>query len=91
MLQPLHDSIIVRPDPAVQLSAILVTPTEDTKTGTVVATGPGKRRPDGKREPMWVSVGDRVMFSGTIDRTVEHEGEKYLVMRNGDLIGLADG
>ena len=68
MIQPVHDNIAVRPDPFVQ-SGLVIMPEEDTRTGVVVAVGTGKK--DSKR-PLMVSVGDHVMYSGTIDRT--HEG-----------------
>ena len=80
MIQPLHDNIAVRPDPFVQ-SGLLILPEEDTRTGVVVAVGTGKK--DSKR-PLMVSVGDHVMYSGTIDRT--HEG--LLIMKDKDVIGI---
>ena len=80
MIKPLHDNIAVRPDPFVQ-SGLIIMPEEDTRTGTVVAVGTGKK--DSSR-PLMVNVGDHVMYSGTIDRT--HEG--LLIMRDKDVIGL---
>ena len=80
MIQPLHDNIAVRPDPFVQ-SGLVIMPEEDTRTGVVVAVGTGKK--DSKR-PLMVSVGDHVMYSGTIDRT--HEG--LLIMKDKDVIGI---
>jgi co-chaperonin GroES (HSP10) len=81
MLKPLNDNIVVKPDPFVQ-SGLLILPEEDMRTGTVVAVGPGKK---GSNRPLMVSVGDHVMYSGTIDQTF---GE-YLVMKDKDVIGLA--
>ena len=80
MIRPLHDNIAVRPDPFVQ-SGLLILPETDTQTGVVVAVGTGKK--DSKR-PLMVSVGDHVMYSGTIDRT--HEG--LLIMKDKDVIGI---
>ena len=80
MIQPLHDNIAVKPDPFVQ-SGLIIVPEEDTRTGVVVAVGTGKK--DSKR-PLMVSVGDHVMYSGTIDRT--HEG--LLIMKDKDVIGI---
>ena len=83
MIKPLHDTIVVQPDPFEQKGLIIV-PEEETKTGTVLAVGPGKKMPDGKIRKMLVAVGDRVMYSGTIDRT--YDG--MLLMRDKDVIGL---
>ena len=88
MIRPLHDCIVVKPDPAEIPSSLLILPPEDTKKGTVVAIGPGKRLPTGKIRPMLVSVGDHVLFSGTIDQTIDISGENYLLMRDKDVIGL---
>jgi co-chaperonin GroES (HSP10) len=80
MIQPLHDNIAVRPDPFVQ-SGLLILPEEDMRTGVVIAVGPGKK--DSKR-PLMVSVGDHVMYSGTIDRKYED----LILMKDKDVIGL---
>lgn len=80
MIQPLNDNIAVRPDPFVQ-SGLIIMPEEDTRTGVVVAVGPGKK--DSKR-PLMVRVGDHVMYSGTIDRKYED----LILMRDKDVIGL---
>ena len=80
MIQPLHDNIAVRPDPFVQ-SGLVIMPEEDTRTGVVVAVGTGKK--DSKR-PLMVSVGDHVMYSGTIDRKYED----LVIMKDKDVIGI---
>ena len=80
MLRPLHDNIVVRPDPFVQ-SGLIIMPEEDTRTGTVVAVGTGKK--DSKR-PLMVNVGDHIMYSGTIDRKYED----LVIMKDKDVIGL---
>ena len=64
MIRLLNDNIAVKPDPFVQ-SGLLILPEEDTRTGTVVAVGPGKK---GSSRPLMVSVGDHIMYSGTIDQ-----------------------
>jgi co-chaperonin GroES (HSP10) len=80
MIRPLHDNIVVRPDPFVQ-SGLIIMPEEDTRTGTVVAVGTGKK--DSKR-PLMVNVGDHIMYSGTIDRKYED----LVIMKDKDVIGL---
>jgi co-chaperonin GroES (HSP10) len=75
----LNDNIAVKPDPFVQ-SGLVIMPEEDMRTGVVVATGPGKK---GSKRPLMVSIGDRIMYSGTIDQ--EYNG--LLIMRDKDVIG----
>jgi co-chaperonin GroES (HSP10) len=79
MIQPLNDNIAVRPDPFVQ-SGLIIMPEEDTRTGVVVAVGPGKK---GSNRPLMVSVGDHIMYSGTIDQ----EFDGLLFMKDKDVIG----
>jgi co-chaperonin GroES (HSP10) len=80
MIQPLHDNIAVKPDPFVQ-SGLIIMPEQDTRTGVVVAVGPGKK---GSNRPLMVKVGDHVMYSGTIDQKFDD----LLVMKDKDVIGL---
>ena len=79
MLKPINDNIVVKPDPFVQ-SGLIIMPEEDMRTGVVVAVGPGKK---GSNRPLMVSVGDHIMYSGTVD--LEHNG--LLIMRDKDVIG----
>jgi co-chaperonin GroES (HSP10) len=79
MLRPINDNIVIRPDPFVQ-SGLLIMPEEEMRTGVVVAVGPGKK---GSSRPLMVSVGDHVMYSGTIDQTFDG----LLVMKDKDVIG----
>ena len=79
MIRPLNDNIAVRPDPFVQ-SGLIIMPEEDTRTGVVVAVGPGKK---GSSRPLMVSVGDHIMYSGTIDQTFDG----LLFMKDKDVIG----
>ena len=75
----LNDNIAVKPDPFVQYGLIIM-PEEDMRTGVVVAVGPGKK---GSKRPLMVSVGDHIMYSGTIDQ--EYDG--MLIMKDKDVIG----
>jgi len=79
MIRPINDNIVVKPDPFVQ-SGLIIMPEEDTRTGVVVAVGPGKK---GSNRPLMVSVGDHIMYSGTVD--LAHDG--LLVMKDKDVIG----
>jgi co-chaperonin GroES (HSP10) len=79
MIRPINDNIVVKPDPFVQ-SGLIIMPEEDMRTGVVVAVGPGKK---GSNRPLMVSVGDHIMYSGTIDQ----EFDGLLVMKDKDVIG----
>jgi co-chaperonin GroES (HSP10) len=79
MLRPINDNIVVKPDPFVQ-SGLIIMPEEDMRTGVVVAVGPGKK---GSNRPLMVSVGDHIMYSGTIDQ----EFDGLLIMKDKDVLG----
>jgi co-chaperonin GroES (HSP10) len=79
MIRPINDNIVVKPDPFVQ-SGLIIMPEEDMRTGVVVAVGPGKK---GSSRPLMVSVGDHIMYSGTIDQ----EFDGLLMMKDKDVIG----
>jgi len=85
MIRPLHNHVLVKENAPIP-HPFLVLPLEDTLTGTVVATGPGKRLPNGKLRPILVSVGDKVRFSGTIDAMIDG----FALMQDKDIIGLVD-
>ena len=88
-LKPLLDKIVVKPDVRVLSKILIVNNKEVENMGTVVAVGPGKKLPNGRREDMPIEVGKRVRF-GTMngDRGEEYlkyfpyfeDGVKYLVM-----------
>jgi co-chaperonin GroES (HSP10) len=79
MIRPINDNIVVKPDPFVQ-SGLIIMPEEDMRTGVVVAVGPGKK---GSNRPLMVSVGDHIMYSGTIDQTFDG----MLIMKDKDVLG----
>jgi co-chaperonin GroES (HSP10) len=79
MLKPINDNIVVKPDPFVQ-SGLIIMPEEEMRTGVVVAVGPGKK---GSNRPLMVSVGDHIMYSGTIDQTFDG----MLIMKDKDVLG----
>jgi chaperonin GroES len=56
--------------------------------GEVLAVGPGSRDDEGKRIPMEVSVGDRVLFAKYGGTEIKINSEKYLIMRESDIMAL---
>jgi chaperonin GroES len=63
-------------------------PTEQTTVGAVVSIGPGKYDKRGNRRSPDARIGDIVTFSDTCGRPVEWEGEKYLFIREDDIVGM---
>jgi chaperonin GroES len=91
-LRPLHDRVIVkRLENETKTASGIVIPdnaAEKPDQGEVIAVGPGKRNEEGKREPLDVKVGDRILFGKYSGTTVKIEGTEYLVMREEDIMGV---
>jgi chaperonin GroES len=91
-IRPLHDRVIVkRLDEERKTAGGIVIPdnaAEKPDQGEVIAVGPGKRNDEGKRDPLDVKVGDRILFGKYSGTTVKIEGTEYLVMREEDIMGV---
>ena len=91
-IRPLHDRVIVkRLEEERKTAGGIVIPdnaAEKPDQGEVIAVGPGKRNDDGKREPLDVKVGDRILFGKYSGTTVKIEGNEFLVMREEDIMGV---
>lgn len=90
-IKPLHSNVIVKPitEDEVTKSGIVLPDTVDKERpekGEVVAVGEGKLLDDGKRAPMSVKIGDKVMFKKYSPDEVKVDGEDYLVISEGDII-----
>jgi chaperonin GroES len=54
----------------------------------VVAAGPGKADKDGKRTPLQVSAGDRILFSKYAGSEIKIDGVEHIIMREDDILGI---
>ena len=63
---------------------------EKPMVGKVVAVGPGKFDENGKRVPMSVKVGDKVLFKKYGPDELEVDGKKYLVGEETDILAILD-
>lgn len=85
-IQPLADRVLVTPAPAEEkIGGIIIPDTAKEKPlqGTVVAVGEGK-----KDEEMILKAGDTVLYGKYAGQEVEYRGEKYLIMRQSDVIAI---
>ena len=93
-LIPLADKIVIKPVAQEQVlaSGILIPDTakEKPQQGEIVAAGPGRLDDDGKRIPMDLKVGDRVLYakySGQdVPRGVFGDDEDYLILKESDIL-----
>ena len=93
-IKPLFDNILIRPLEAEEKTAsgIILPDTvkEKPQIGTVVAVGPGKLLDDGKRSKMSVKIKDEVFYAKYLGNDVEIDGEKYVILRESDVLGIVE-
>ena len=93
-LRPLQDRILVkRVEEAQKTKGGIIIPDsakEKPAEGKVVAVGNGKLNEDGKRIPLEIKKGDRILFSKYGGTEVEIDGEEHLIMREDDVLGVVD-
>ena len=86
-IKPLADRVLIKPAPAEEKTAggIIIPDTAKEKPlqGEVVATGEGT-----KDETMVLKAGDVVLYGKYAGTEVEYEGEKYLIMRQSDVLAV---
>jgi chaperonin GroES len=62
---------------------------EKPQQGEVIAVGPG-RTEDGKRVPMEVKAGDKVLYGKYSGTEVTIEGEQLLILRESDILAIVN-
>ena len=91
-VQPLQDRILVKRLDAEEekVGGIIIPDTakEKHQEGEVVAVGPGKVTDDGKRQPVGVKEGDKILFAKYAGTEVKIDGEDLLVMREDDVLAV---
>ena len=88
-IKPLADRVLIEPKEAETKTAaglyIPDTAKEKPQQGVVVAVGNGKQD-----EPMELKVGDNVLYGKYAGTEISHEGVKYLMMRQSDVLAIVD-
>jgi len=91
-IRPLNDRVLVKrlEEEEVTKGGIIIPDTAKEKPaeGEVVAVGPGRLDDKGKRVPVELKAGDRVLFSKYGGTDVKLDGKDYLIMREDDILGV---
>jgi len=86
-IKPLADRVLIEPAPAETktVGGIIIPDTAKEKPlqGTIVAVGQGT-----KDEEMILKEGDTVLYGKYAGTELEHEGKKYLIMRQSDVVAI---
>ena len=86
-IKPLADRVLIKPAPAEErtVGGIIIPDSAKEKPlrGEVIAVGNGT-----KDEEMVVKPGDTVLYGKYAGTELELEGEKYLIMRQSDVLAI---
>jgi chaperonin GroES len=93
-LRPLHDRVLIKrlEEGDEKHGRIIIPDTakEKPQEGQVIAVGTGKVTEDGKKLPLNVKAGDRILFGKYSGSEVKLDGKEYLIMKEEDVLGILD-
>ena len=93
-LRPLGDRVVIKPTAREDMtkSGIVLPDTakEKPQEGVILSAGPGKIDDNGKREPMDVKVGDKVLYAKYAGTEFKVEGEELLIVSQKDILAVVE-
>jgi chaperonin GroES len=93
-VRPLHDRIVVRRlgDSEQSVGRIIIPDTakEKPQEGKVIAVGTGKVGDDGKKIPLDVKAGDKILFGKYSGSEVKIDDKEYLILREEDVLAILE-
>jgi chaperonin GroES len=93
-IKPMNDRILVLrvEEEAKTAGGIIIPDTakEKPQEGKVVTVGSGKMADDGKRIPLEVKKGDRILFSKYAGTEIKIDGVEHIFMREDDILGILE-
>ncbi len=93
MLKPLGTRVVVKMVEAEETtkSGLIITSKSEEKSqiAEVVKVGPGLEE-DGKKVPMQVKEGDKVVLNQYAGTTIKYEGEEYVIVKESDILAIAE-
>jgi chaperonin GroES len=91
-LRPLGDRVVIKPTAREDMtkSGIVLPDTakEKPQEGVILSAGPGKIDDNGKREPMDVKVGDKVLYAKYAGTEFKIEGDDLLIVSQKDILAV---
>ena len=93
-LVPLDDRVVIKQSEAEEKSmGGIILPDaakEKPQRGKIIAVGPGKILDNGKRGEMNVKKGDEVLYAKYSGNEIEIDGEKLVILHEGDILGVIE-
>ena len=91
-LRPLGDRVVIKPSAREEMtkSGIVLPDTvkERPQEGTILAVGPGRTLDDGTREPIEVSVGEKILFQKYAGTEFKLDDEELLILSQKDVLAV---
>ena len=91
-IRPLHDRVLVkRIETQEQVRGGIIIPDtakEKPQEAEVIAVGPGKLTEDGKRSPMDVQQGDRILMGKYSGSEIKIEDNDYVILREDEILAV---
>jgi chaperonin GroES len=93
-VRPLHDRIMVErlEEQEVKRGGIIIPDTakEKPQEGKVIAVGTGKVGDDGKKIPLDVKAGNKILFGKYSGSEVKIDDKEYLILREEDVLAILE-
>ena len=93
-IRPLHDRILVErlEEQEVKKGGIIIPDTakEKPQEAKVIAVGNGKVGDDGKKIPLDVKAGDKILFGKYSGSEVKIDDKEYLILREEDVLAILE-
>ncbi len=94
-IRPLHDRVLVkRLEQEEQIRGGIIIPDtakEKPQEAQVIAVGPGKLNDDGKRSPMDVKAGDKVLMGKYSGSEIKLDDDEYVILREDEILAVVNG
>ena len=93
-VKPIHDRILVKRLEAQETmrGGLIIPDTAKEKPmeGKVVAVGAGAVNKEGKRTPLEVKVGDRILFGKYAGTEIKLDDVEHVILREDEVLGILD-
>ncbi len=89
-IKVLYDNVLIQPIVEEKQGSIVIPPSSEKKPtkGKVVVVGEGTRGSDGACIPLKVKVGDIVFYRQWGGSELEHNDEKFIVMKESEILAV---
>ena len=94
-IRPLADRVVIKPQEKEEKTrgGIYLPDTaskEKPQEGTIMAVGEGKLDDNGRRTPVGVKVGERVLFAKYAGTDIKIDEEDYLILAEKDILAVVN-